>query len=139
MLTPRASASTSSGSAYSRSIRSRTRRSSASSRRCCASSSLLVTSVIVPSRTGVVERLRQRSGQQVGYGDEALHCSGLLRRCVDPDRRRERVGTVLGPSPATGGGRVLLRGHQLRRALLLRQRRLQHGARLWQRRRRDLV
>src|SRR5439155_447395 len=35
MCTPRASASTSSGCSYSRSIRSRTRRSRARSRRCC--------------------------------------------------------------------------------------------------------
>ena len=43
MCAPRASASTSSGCAYSRSIRSRTRRSRARSRRCCASAGLLVT------------------------------------------------------------------------------------------------
>src|SRR5207247_944467 len=43
MCTPRASASTSSGCAYSRSIRSRTRRSHARSRRCCAAAGLLVT------------------------------------------------------------------------------------------------
>src|SRR4029453_14541915 len=43
MLTPRASASTSSGWAYSRSIRSRTRRNSARSRRCCDEADLLVT------------------------------------------------------------------------------------------------
>ena len=52
MCTPRASASTSSGCAYSRSIRSRTRRSSARSRRCCASADVLVTSRIVPQSTG---------------------------------------------------------------------------------------
>src|SRR5215218_6971331 len=43
MYTPRASASTSSGWAYSRSIRSRTRRSSARSRRRCAEAGLLLT------------------------------------------------------------------------------------------------
>ena len=42
MCAPRASASTSSGCAYSRSIRSRTRRSRARSRRCCAAAGLLV-------------------------------------------------------------------------------------------------
>jgi hypothetical protein len=43
MCTPRASASTSSGCAYSRSIRSRTRRSRARSRRRCAEADLLAT------------------------------------------------------------------------------------------------
>src|SRR4051812_29401253 len=43
MCTPRASASTSSGCAYSRSIRSRTRRSHARSRRCCAVAGVGVT------------------------------------------------------------------------------------------------
>src|SRR5215475_1251124 len=50
MFTPRASASTSSGCAYSRSIRSRTRRNSARSRRRCAAAGLLVTCAIVPRR-----------------------------------------------------------------------------------------
>ena len=49
MCAPRASASTSSGCAYSRSIRSRTRRSRARSRRCCSSAGLLVTCAIVPA------------------------------------------------------------------------------------------
>src|SRR5215211_135215 len=53
MYAPRASASTSSGWAYSRSIRSRTRRSHARSRRCCAAAGLLVTCAIMPRRTGV--------------------------------------------------------------------------------------
>src|SRR6202158_2133287 len=44
MYAPRASASTSSGCAYSRSIRSRARRSRARSRRCCAAAGVLVTS-----------------------------------------------------------------------------------------------
>src|ERR1700722_18971551 len=48
MCAPRASASTSSGCAYSRSIRSRTRRSRARSRRCCADADVLVTCKIVP-------------------------------------------------------------------------------------------
>src|SRR5581483_2417142 len=43
MCTPRASASTSSGCAYSRSIRSRTRRNHAKSRSRCSSSALAVT------------------------------------------------------------------------------------------------
>ena len=51
MCAPRASASTSSGCAYSRSIRSRTRRSHARSRRCFAAAGLLVTREIVPHRT----------------------------------------------------------------------------------------
>src|SRR5215207_6029735 len=50
MYAPRASASTSSGWAYSRSIRSRTRRSRARSRRCCAAAGLLVTCAIMPLR-----------------------------------------------------------------------------------------
>src|SRR6266536_4571521 len=50
MCAPRASASTSSGCAYSRSIRSRTRRSRARSRRCCTSAALLVTRNIVSTR-----------------------------------------------------------------------------------------
>src|ERR687891_1438255 len=48
MCAPRASASTSSGCAYSRSIRSRTRRSRARSLRCCAAAVLLVTCEILP-------------------------------------------------------------------------------------------
>ena len=43
MCAPRASASTSSGRAYSRSIRSRTRRSRARSRRCSSAAGLVVT------------------------------------------------------------------------------------------------
>src|SRR5579864_1307555 len=48
MCAPRASASTSSGCAYSRSIRSRTRRSHARSRRCCVSA----TSALRPGGAG---------------------------------------------------------------------------------------
>src|SRR3954464_1757740 len=48
MCTPRASASTSRGCAYSRSIRSRTRRSRARSRRCCAAVAVRVTWAMVP-------------------------------------------------------------------------------------------
>src|SRR5438309_9431640 len=51
MCAPRASASTSSGCAYSRSIRSRTRRSRARSRRCWAAAGVLVTWTIVPCGT----------------------------------------------------------------------------------------
>src|SRR4029453_8936621 len=53
MCAPRASASTSSGCAYSRSIRSRTRRSRARSRRGWADAGLLVTREIVPCHAGV--------------------------------------------------------------------------------------
>ena len=59
MCTPRASASTSSGCAYSRSILSRTRRSRARSRRCCVVAGLLVTARLchvapgLPSAAGV--------------------------------------------------------------------------------------
>src|SRR5258705_6375916 len=52
MFTPRASASTSSGCAYSRSILSRTRRSSLRSRRRCSSAGVLLTCEIV-RRTAV--------------------------------------------------------------------------------------
>src|SRR3954451_21228818 len=48
MCASRASASTSSGCAYSRSIRSRTRRSRARSLRCCSAAGRLVTCDIVP-------------------------------------------------------------------------------------------
>src|ERR671934_986870 len=63
MWASRASASTSSGCAYSRSMRSRTRRSSARSRRCCAAAGLVVTatSCHVPPR-----QLGSRSGADVG-------------------------------------------------------------------------
>src|SRR3954452_19100071 len=55
MCAPRASASTSSGWAYSRSIRSRTRRSSARSRRCWVSAEVRVTPQIVPCRPASAE------------------------------------------------------------------------------------
>src|SRR3954470_10487693 len=53
MCAPRASASTSSGCAYSRSIRSRTRRSRARSRRCSAAAGVPVTCEIMAPRAGV--------------------------------------------------------------------------------------
>ena len=68
MLTPRASASTSSGCAYSRSIRSRARRSRARSRRCCSSAGLLVTCEIVPRR----RRAGQRQGDIVPLAERIL-------------------------------------------------------------------
>src|ERR687894_450525 len=53
MYAPRASASTSSACAYSRSIRSRTRRSRARSRRCCAAAGVLGPPAVIPPRPGV--------------------------------------------------------------------------------------
>src|SRR4051812_22731115 len=68
MCTPRASASTSSGWACSRSIRSRTRRSSARSRSCsCVAgprAGLLGTSEIVPLRAALAQG-EAASGRQV--------------------------------------------------------------------------
>ena len=59
MCAPRARASTSSGWAYSRSIRSRTRRSHARSCRCWASALGVVTCGIVPRPVGCAQRGRQ--------------------------------------------------------------------------------
>src|SRR5918995_1647595 len=71
MFTPRASASTLSGLAYSRSIRSRTRRSSARSRRCCAAAVVLVTCEIVPWPAARTEATSWRLAE----------CDHQLRRC----------------------------------------------------------
>src|SRR5690348_16226821 len=80
MCTPRASASTSSGCAYSRSIRSRTRRNRARSLNRCAGVDVLLTCEIVPRRTGVGQRglcavpLRVRSllRDRFAYGRDDL-------------------------------------------------------------------
>src|SRR4029453_6878657 len=74
MCAPRASASTSSGCAYSRSIRSRTRGSRTRSRRCCTSAGLLVT------RTSYVAPVCHRGRR---FYDPVLvigvPCSGVAR------------------------------------------------------------
>src|SRR5258708_1647081 len=87
MCAPRASASTSSGCAYSRSIRSRTRRSRARSRRCCSVAGLLLTCTTVPQMRGLVARCRRapRSGAHIARevlagdggagGDEVGRCA----------------------------------------------------------------
>src|SRR5919202_604817 len=95
MCAPRASASTSSGWAYSRSIRSRTRRSSARSRRCCSVAALpVVTYDIVPRRSGadvrreVLSRERRAAGDEVGgralEDDPAAVVAGAGTKVDDP-------------------------------------------------------
>src|SRR5687767_2428985 len=84
MCTPRASASTSNGCAYSRSIRSRTRRSRARSRRCCVAA--LVTCEIVPRGAGVAG--------VPPYSAFALARSAPL---TSPTCSGPEVDTVLGP------------------------------------------
>src|SRR6478736_3606767 len=76
MCTPRASASTSSGWAYSRSIRSRTRRNSARSRRRSSSARRLVTRPIVPRALQVGQQrdllpdlVGQLGGESLDVGD----------------------------------------------------------------------
>src|SRR5215218_2546296 len=88
MCAPRASASTSSGCAYSRSIRSRTRRSRARSRRCSSPAVLLVTSEIVPRE----------------------YCLRCERGEPDPERRRSGAGA----SGADRRGSAGRRGHARR-------------------------
>src|SRR3954469_24515715 len=73
MCTPRASASTSSGSAYSRSIRSLTWRNSRRSRRCCSEARVLVTSAIVRRTTGLLGEQRQREAERRPDPELALH------------------------------------------------------------------
>src|SRR5262245_54746350 len=77
MCAPRASASTSSGCAYSRSIRSRTRRSSARSRRCCAAAGLLVIRAFYPSGTSA---RAGRGGSMPGWTEHLMlwSCFGLV-------------------------------------------------------------
>src|SRR6185295_13258557 len=72
MCAPRASASTSSGWAYSRSIRSRTRRSRARSLRSCVAAGLLLTYEIVPraSRSRADVRREVLAGERGAGGDE---------------------------------------------------------------------
>src|SRR5829696_4370033 len=102
MFTPRASASTSNGCAYSRSIRSRTRLSSVRSRRCWASSGRLVThgSYVAPQPPG---------GQSLSGGDalSSTHEEKYTNLSVSseissagtsvnsPDRRKARLSALL--------------------------------------------
>src|SRR5690242_3629616 len=74
MCAPRASASTSSGCAYSRSIRSRTRRICARSRSCCAAADLLVTLSMLSIRHPAPGRLGRLDA---GPGLNAS-CPGLV-------------------------------------------------------------
>src|SRR4051812_13119588 len=94
MLTPAASASTSSGWAYSRSIRSRTRRSSTRSRRRCSSPFLLLTRQIVPWRGPVVAKWTGDSPslRRQGYArTEAPQSRLVTARGVRGLRCREKV------------------------------------------------
>src|SRR3982075_3911025 len=78
MCAPRASASTSSGCAYSRSIRSRTRRSSARSRRCCAAAGLLgicVSRCPRGPRSGADVGREVLAGEGGAGGDEVGGCA----------------------------------------------------------------
>src|SRR5882757_5241609 len=71
MCTPRASASTSSGCAYSRSIRSRTRRSRARSlRRCAVAAGSLLTCEIVRVRSAADVGREVLAGERGAGGDE---------------------------------------------------------------------
>src|SRR5438067_1966360 len=95
MFTPLASASTSSGCAYSRSIRSRTRRSRARSRRCCTSAGRLITRnrvrrAGVPSGTAG-RRRRRSSTNNAGYG-----LFGALEELPAEELRREFETNVFG-------------------------------------------
>ena len=82
MCTPRASASTFNGCAYSRSIRSRTRRNRARSRRCCSAPALVVTSQIVPRRTDRPRRPRAAVTERDGRGSRSP--GWLYARGVEP-------------------------------------------------------
>src|SRR3954449_12248707 len=117
MLTPRASASTSSGWAYSRSIRSRTRRSRARSRRCSASAGLLVTCVFYPdTRHRVVSTELQGQGFTVltppnllrgVAGDAAYVASFFAQRTTGPVVLvAHSYGGVVITNAGTGGGDV---------------------------------
>src|SRR5690348_10021764 len=90
MCTPRASASTSSGWAYSRSIRSRTRRSSARSRRCCASAGLPVICAVYLD--GVARPLSCPAAELPGRGELAE-----LRQGVPGDLRERPSVLVADP------------------------------------------
>src|SRR3954462_5301088 len=87
MWAPRASASTSSGWAYSRSIRSRTRRSRARSRRFAAAG-LLVTWVIVPRRASELHRTAERFGRGPRAAEVVIGVGSGSTRRPDPTDRR---------------------------------------------------
>src|ERR671922_1015465 len=84
MFTPRASAATSSGRSYSRSMRSRTRRSSTRSPRSGAAAGLLVTATILPRPSARTSGERIELPGQEGHvgihqaGDELLEADGRL-------------------------------------------------------------
>ena len=114
MFTPRASASTSSGCAYSRSIRSRTRRSSARSRRCCAAAGLLITSRSCHVAIGVAQRrcgppihpvpalprVLQVPGHRARRGGACAlsGCVPVTRRCSRPRHPLARPRRQSGPT-----------------------------------------
>src|SRR3954463_12083238 len=105
MCSPLASASTSSGCAYSRSIRSRTRRSRARSRRCCAVAGEPVMSGIVPRRavtmsrspptSSLLERTEPRAA--VELGDDSFAARSLAE---EPDA--PRIALRAAGEPAIG-------------------------------------
>jgi Bacteriocin-protection, YdeI or OmpD-Associated len=91
MCAPRASASTSSGCAYSRSIRSRTRRSLARSRRCCAAAGLLVTRKIV--RRAAIDAEPRVVAEPADFA-RALDADSVVRTAdhrLSCSRKREHV------------------------------------------------
>jgi hypothetical protein len=102
MWAPRASASTSSGWAYSRSIRSRTRRNRARSRRCCAVAGLLVTCEIVPRRAGVAQRRRRPTPLRPARRRtrSAARAPGQLPESLRPHRLPDRHGRPTDPPTA---------------------------------------
>src|SRR5664279_4132850 len=108
MCAPRASASTSSGSSYSRSIRSRTRRSHARSRRCCAASDLLVTCGIVPQTTGCGAGRTSRPGESAPIpSGESQRMTPLASGCPRGPRSGADVGReMLAGEGGTGGDEV---------------------------------
>src|SRR3954468_22314917 len=105
MWAPRASASTSSGCAYSRSMRSRTRRSRARSRRRSSAAALAVTTRIVPHTSALDVGREVLAGQRGASGDEvcgraleddpAAFVAGARAEIDDPVRVRHHRLVVL--------------------------------------------
>jgi hypothetical protein len=100
MCAPRASASTSSGCAYSRSIRSRTRRNHTRSRRCCAAAGLLVTAKschVARRRLGGAPRPLCRAVRSVRLSWHRRD----RQRSVSPSSIWVEVGVVHAQAPAS--------------------------------------
>src|SRR5690242_7224268 len=113
MFTPRASASTLSGWANSRSIRSRTRRSRARSRRCCAEAALLVTPAMVPRRTDSPAPAPPPSpGATAAAGGRLYPARRRAAAGRRPDAGR-RPPNRRGPAAGVGSARVRRLVHQL--------------------------